>query len=53
MQALMDESGCYVSLTHEVVGAIHNKVLNWAEAQRGSLPEFNCLKIKGRSFGPP
>ncbi len=24
MQALMDESGCYVFLTHEVVGAIHN-----------------------------
>lgn len=23
MQALMDESGCYVFLTHEVVGAIH------------------------------
>ena len=23
MQSLMDESGCYVFLTHEVVGAIH------------------------------
>ena len=24
MQGLMDESGCYVFFTHEVVGAIHS-----------------------------
>ena len=27
MQALMDESGCYVFLTHEVVGAIHKDTI--------------------------
>ena len=27
MQALMDESGCYVFLTHEVVGAIHRDTI--------------------------
>lgn len=27
MQALMDESGCYVFLTHEVVGAIHKNAV--------------------------
>jgi len=27
MQALMDESGCYVFLTHEVVGAIHRDII--------------------------
>ncbi len=28
MQALMDESGCYVFLTHEVVGAIHRDAIS-------------------------
>lgn len=28
MQALMDESGCYVFLTHEVVGAIHKDTID-------------------------
>jgi len=28
MQALMDESGCYVFLTHEVVGAIHRNTIS-------------------------
>jgi len=28
MQALMDESGCYVFLTHEVVGAIHKDTIS-------------------------
>ena len=27
MQGLMDESGCYVFLTHEVVGAIHRDTI--------------------------
>ncbi len=27
MQGLMDESGCYVFLTHEVVGAIHRDII--------------------------
>ena len=28
MQALMDESGCYVFLTHEVVGAVHKDTIH-------------------------
>ena len=42
MQALMDESGCYVFLTHEVVGAIHNTGVEPGLKPNGEslLPEF-------------
>ena len=42
MQALMDESGCYVFLTHEVVGAIHNTSIKPGLKPNGEslLPEF-------------
>jgi len=42
MQGIMDESGCYVFLTHEVVGAIHNTDIQPGLKPNGEslLPEF-------------
>ena len=42
MQSLMDESGCYVFLTHEVVGAIHRDTIAPGLKPNGEslLPEF-------------
>ncbi len=42
MQELMDESGCYVFLTHEVVGAIHSDTIVPGLKPNGEslLPEF-------------
>ena len=42
MQDLMDESGCYVFLTHEVVGAIHRDTIEPGLKPNGEslLPEF-------------
>ncbi len=42
MQNLMDESGCYVFLTHEVVGAIHRDTIEPGLKPNGEslLPEF-------------
>ncbi len=42
MQGIMDESGCYVFLTHEVVGAIHNTEIQPGLKPNGEslLPEF-------------